>query len=524
MQLERKEIGIENIFFAAISGLLLTGAFPRLGMHWLAWFALVPLLFSIINLSPRNSFLVGFFAGFVHNMTLLYWLSYTMNTYGHLPWPLCIAILVLFCAYLSSYLGVFSVVVTRLCAKPSVCFLTVPFLWVALEYVRSFLFSGFPWELIGYSQFENLRLIQISEIFGVYGVSFLIVLVNGSILLIILYIKGLYWQGARIPKYLAFGSILTSAVLLCLTWITGGLSLKSTDELMRNSLSVPVTVVQGNIEQSEKWDPAFQLDTIQKYLHLSLLAKPDKSSLMVWPETAMPFYLLFNIELTEMVKEGIRATGTDFLIGSPSYKRKGKELEYYNSAYLFSPKGRIYGKYDKVHLVPFGEYVPFKKWFPFFGKMVAQVGDFVSGRKGNTIPWKPSNLGVQICYEIIFPDLSREMVKNGAGLLVNITNDAWYGRSSAPYQHFSMAVFRAIENRRSLIRSANTGISGFVDPAGRIIGSTPLFQEAVLTQRVPVFQKTTFYTRFGDVFALICLVVTILVAIRQAVKEFKETH
>jgi len=212
-----------------------------------------------------------------------------------------------------------------------------------------------------------------------------------------------------------------------------------------------------------------------------------------------------------MVLEGIRRVNTDFLFGSPSFAQKDNIIEYYVSAYLVSPQQKTVGRYDKAHLVPYGEYVPLKKWLPFLGKIVAHVGDFVAGPKGKTIPWRNEKLGIQICYEIIFPGLSRAMVKNNAALLVNITNDAWFGKTSGPYQHFSMSVFRAVENRRALARSANTGISGFIDPVGRILASTPLLNDAVITRSLPLLDIKTLYTRFGDVLAWACLAVTLSV-------------
>jgi apolipoprotein N-acyltransferase len=221
-----------------------------------------------------------------------------------------------------------------------------------------------------------------------------------------------------------------------------------------------------------------------------------------------------------MVQKGIQNAGTSFLIGSPSFIQSENGIKYYNSAYLINPDGKIQGKYDKVHLVPFGEYVPFKKWLPFLGKMVEEVGDFWPGEKGSTIKWGNYKLGVQICFEIIFPGLSRAVVNNNAALLVNLTNDAWYGNSCAPYQHFSMTVFRAIENRKALVRSANTGISGFIDPVGRIIAETALFSDAVLTRSVPIIFMTTFYTRFGDLFAIACLVSVLFIVLRQKIKDF----
>jgi apolipoprotein N-acyltransferase len=356
-------------------------------------------------------------------------------------------------------------------------------------------------------------MVQISDIFGVYGVSFLIAMINWALFLLLLYVTQTQWQGIRVPKSQAAGALLISGFIFCLVWLYGSWRINSIDKQTILSPSVSVSIVQGNIDQAIKWDPAFQLGTIEKYLRLSFSTRHHQPDLVVWPETAAPFYFLRNSELTEMVIEGIRHTGTHFLIGSPSYIHIGNKPGYYNSVYLIRPDGKIQGKYDKAHLVPFGEYVPLKKWLPFIGKIVAAVGDFQPGQKGNTIPWKNYKLGVQICYEIIFPDLSRAMVKNNAALLVNVTNDAWYGQSSAPYQHFSMTVFRAVENRRALIRSANTGISGFVDPAGRIVAQTPLFQEKVITRTIPVIHEKTFYTRFGDVMAITCIGTTLIVII-----------
>jgi apolipoprotein N-acyltransferase len=185
---------------------------------------------------------------------------------------------------------------------------------------------------------------------------------------------------------------------------------------------------------------------------------------------------------------------------------------------LISPQTKTMIKYDKTHLVPYGEYVPFKKWLPFLGKIVAQVGDFEAGTIGNTLPWKDHQIGVQICYEIIFPGLSRAMAKNNASLLINITNDAWFGKTSGPYQHFSMAVFRAVENRRSLARAANTGISGFIDPAGRILAATPLLEEAAVTRSIPLLKEKSIYTQTGDLFARGCMAIVLLLALLESAR------
>ena len=388
-----------------------------------------------------------------------------------------------------------------------------PLVWVTLEYIRSFIFSGFPWELLGYSQYERLHLIQISDIFGVYGLSALIAGVNAAIFVTLLFLLKKRWRQIAITKQLAFGSAIVLILGVALTWFYGYRRLEAVDRLIAAAPQSRIAVIQGNIDQAVKWDPAFQMQTIEKYNQLSAEAAKNSPDLIVWPESATPFYFMYDIAPSEKVFDGINQTGMDYLIGSPSFVRTENTVEYYNSAYLIVPEKKTFGKYAKTHLVPFGEYVPFKKWLPFLGKIVAQVGDFKSGKVGNTLPWHDGHLGVQICYEIIFPRLSRAMTQNNATILINITNDAWFGKTSGPYQHFSMTVFRAVENRRSLARSANTGISGFIDPAGRILASTELLQDAVAIQTMPLLKEKSIYTRIGDLFAQICLAAAILIGL-----------
>jgi len=511
--LKKDKLDRLNFFLAVLSGLLLTLSFPKVGVSWLAWFALLPLLAALRTLSPKNGFYLGLCAGLAHYLTLVYWLAYTMSTYGHLPLYASVPILLLLSAYLALYVAIFSMSLTFF-RGPAFLVFMIPCVWVSLEYFRSFLFTGFPWELIGYTQFNVLHLIQISDIFGVYGVSFCIVLSNAAIFLAYLCVTGKHWQETRIKARLAAGSVGTLALILCFVWFYGNWRIHSVQKLISHSPSIKAAIVQGNINQAKKWDPAFQLSSTVKYINLSLLTKKHKPDLVVWPETATPFYFLHNARLSEMVKKGVHDTGTDFLIGSPSFNLGKDRVEYYNSAYLIGPEGNVYDRYDKAHLVPFGEYIPFKKWLPFLGKMVEGVGDFNPGKKGHTIKWGDLRLGIQICYEIIFPHLSRAMVKNHASVLINITNDAWYGRSSAPNQHFSMTVFRAVENRRSIIRAANTGISGFIDPCGKVMAATPLFEDATITRPVPVIEEMTFYSRFGDLFAMACLGITLIAVFR----------
>jgi len=389
----------------------------------------------------------------------------------------------------------------------------IPALWVCLEYLRTFLITGFPWGLLGYTQYNNLHLIQISDIFGVYGMSFVIAFANVVIFFGFLYVKGLTWQGKQISVRVFTVSVSLLIAVFVLIWTYGNIRLKSADKMIADAENIKVAVIQGNIEQSDKWDMEYRKDIITTYIRLSKQAGSYHPDLIVWPETATPFYFKYNKELTEMVLQGIRSIGTYFIIGSPTVEFAKPENRYYNSAYLITPVGEIAGRYDKTHLVPFGEYVPLRKWLPFINQMVAQVGGFKAGKTGHTLKWHQADIGVQICYEVIFPQLAAEMVANNSELIVNITNDAWFGKTSAPYQHFSMAVFRAVENRRSLVRAANTGISGFIDPAGRILEKSALFAEDAMVRSVPVIRnQISFYTRRGDLLVLLSFIATMIIA------------
>jgi len=474
---------------------------------------MVPLLYTLADSSPKESFRLGFVTGLAHYLSLMYWLVYTMQTYGHLPIWLSVPVLFLLAAYLALYIAFFSMIISWLRPGAIFCFALIPFLWVSFEYARSFLVTGFPWELLGYSQYKYLHLIQIADIFGVYGVSFLIALANGMFFIIFLYIRKKKWQGTTITGKQALTGIICFVITMGMTVIYGQWQIECTEKLIANAPKINTGFVQGNIDQMVKWDPAFQESSTRKYIDLLLNAKNQYPELMVWPETAAPFYFAHNAKMTNLVIQGIQKTGAYHLIGSPSFARHTNVLNYYNSAFLITPGGKTAGKYDKVHLVPFGEYVPLKKWLPFVNKIVAQVGDFRTGKKGDTLIMDNYRLGILICYEIIFPELSGAASKNGADLLINITNDAWYGTTSAPYQHFSMAIFRAVENKRSLVRSANTGISGFIDPLGRFYNLTPLFKEAVMTRAMPVIKYKTIYAVHGDIFAFTCLALTIIVSL-----------
>jgi apolipoprotein N-acyltransferase len=297
-------------------------------------------------------------------------------------------------------------------------------------------------------------------------------------------------------------------------WIGwGNWALNLTKFKIETSPKIRIALAQGNIKQHLKWNKLYQQPTMEIYKELTLQAAKQKPELIVWPEAATPFYYDIDPLGTKYVKDLATNSGLPILFGSP-YKKKvaGKEL-FYNRAFLISNQGETIDVYDKMHLVPFGEFVPFRQALFFIEKMVEIIGDFGLGKRATVFTLNNYQLGVSICYEIIFPDLVRQPVKNGAEYLVNITNDAWFGKSAASYQHFSMAALRAVENRTPIVRAANTGISGFVDATGQIRNTTDLFKrELIVNEITPNRGQRTFYSEFGDIFSYFCLALTVIIS------------
>ena len=518
-----KRSAIVEIALAGATGLLLTLAFPKAGLSFSAWIALVPLFISIRHLSVKKSFRQGLIAGFIHYVTLLYWLLPTLTLYGYLPIYLSVALLLLLSLYLALFLGGFTALLSRFAKTPLHFVMMAPFFFTTLEHARSIFFTGFPWGTLGYSQHNNLTLIQFCDITGVLGVSFLLIFSNGVFFLTGLWLFRKKWAGVSVTGKTLCTQLSLLCTLLCIILIYGKYRIRAIDVQTNLAPQVRVAAIQGNVDQAVKWDHAFQYSATLKHLKLSKQAMKDMPDLIVWPETAAPFYFNHDMGLSNMTLRRIRETGAAFLIGCPSYYSVDDAIRYLNSAIIVTPDGEIAHRYDKVHLVPYGEYVPLKKYMPFLGKMVAQSGDFVPGEKGVPLAWNDRFLAVQICFEIIFPELCREIVKNGGQLIVNITNDAWFGKTAAPYQHFAMTRFRAIENRRALVRAANTGISGFVSPTGRVLAETPLYQEAALTRSVPLLTVQTFYTRYAGFLSYIYLAMVVILVVIVSRKRFGPT-
>ncbi len=479
-----------TLLVAAGSGLLLAAAFPRPDLFPLAWVALIPLLLVM----RHRPFAAGFTAGAVFFAVVLYWLNIVMTTYGGLPLALSLLAYLFLLTYLAVYFGLATWLSCRLQTVLNLPYLvTLPPLWVALEYLRGWLLTGFPWAIIGYSQQNFSLAIQSSDVTGVYGVSLMLVVVNCAVAGVIAAPRSrLAWLGVA------------ATVMISISHFGYGFWRES-QPLEQRTEQLKVALIQGDIDQGQKWIPENRQATIDRYQQLSIQAMKGHPDLLIWPEAATPFFLQEKSELATQVKQLPELLQTALLLGSPAYQLlPSGEYQYFNSAFLFSSAGKELGRSDKIHLVPFGEYVPLEKVLSFIDKLVVGVGDFSPGRI-QPLSLNGHSLGVLICYEAIFPELAREYVREGSDLLVNLTNDAWFGNSSAPYQLLAMTRFRAIENRVWIARAANTGISALISPAGRVTLSGPVFKPLQLNGSVGLGADTTFYTRFGDIFAYLCL-------------------
>jgi apolipoprotein N-acyltransferase len=490
--------GSVQLVSALLSGGILALAFPGTGdQGWLAFAALAPLLAAAEKVPWRRAGALGFLAGLMFWLVTIPWVAPTMVRYGGLPWALASVILLGLAGYLAVYWAAFCALLARCAPRSGALYVVVAAsLWVALEFLRTYLMSGFPWNLLGYSQHQNLSLIQVAALTGVYGVSFVVVAVNAALARVLLMWGR--WNEALLPAGIA---------ALCWTLAVGsGWLWPAPREPER---AIPIALVQGNIDQGVKWDPSWQARTLGIYRALTLEAAREQPGLIVWPETAVPFLLQEDPRRREL-EALARQTGSYLLVGAPS-RRAGQSR---NSAFLIDPAGRTLGRFDKRHLVPFGEYVPLRRWLFFVNALAGgTIGEFVPGGEATIFSTPVGRFGVAICYEAIFPGEVREFFLGGADFLVNITNDAWFGRSAAPAQHLAMAAFRAVENRAYLVRAANTGISAIVAPDGRVVRASELFTPAVVSGFIAPRAEVSVYTRYGDLFALGTVAVALAAAL-----------
>ena len=480
----------KNLYLVLLTAAFLVLCFPGFNLWFLAWFGFVPLFFAVKDKSKLKAFLLSYLAGIIFWFGLIYWLIHVTF--------MGLVVLVL---YLALYFGIFGLIVSSFSLSASRSqLLFIPSVWVILEYLRSHLFTGFGWALLGYSQYLNLPAIQIADITGAYGVSFLVMMVNVMIYSAINHKRVAINQR---QEYIL-------PILCILITLTYGYYKIYHLPLSAHHSPLTISVIQGNIPQELKWNISAKDFIINKYLGLSREAVSDAPDLIIWPEAALPEALEKGSPSYESMSNFSRKIDTPLLLGAVI----SEDNLYYNSALLFSNEGRLLIRYDKLHLVPFGEYIPLRKALGFL-ETVVPIGDFTPGGEHTafTLPTTyyllPTKFSVLICFEDIFPELSRQFVKKGAEFLVNITNDAWFGKTASPYQHLQSSVFRAVENRRFLIRAANTGVSGFIGPRGEIISEVSdeaaerIFISGYKTQEILSSSRLSFYTRYGDIFVLL---------------------
>lgn len=495
-----------------VSGVLFGLAFPRTSWWPLALLSLVPLLLRVCRPGGMPPALAGLAWGAGFFGTLLSWLYGFFRHYGQLDPVLSFATLAILVAYLSLYPALFAHFGSLLLQRHGAAALgLLPALWVALEWIRGRALGGFPWGLAGYSLVPFLPLVQIASVTGVTGVSFLVVSANLAAASWIEPLAG----GRRTALRLSVSTVLLFAGTLAFGYRE--MSLPAGD-----GPPVRVGLVQAAIPQDKKWSGGEALEILDKHERLTAEAVAGGARLVLWPESSSPFPLSYPAgsarDRTEadpnrsyrVRMEALSArTGASILFGTVDYRRADGEVRPVNAAALVRPDGSWGETYAKMHLVPFGEYVPLAPLLGFVNRIArGAIGDFLPGDRAVVVRADGLSPGTGICYEMVFPELVRRFPLSGADLLANVTNDAWFGTSSGPHQHFQMAVLRAVENRRFLVRAANTGISAIVDPRGRVLERTGLEETRVLIGEVRPVRSRTFYTRAGDVFPILCVILT----------------
>ncbi len=504
---------------AVISAILQVIIFPLPGVYVLSWFALAPLIVALLRTrpagelevagsvrlrpaSPGQGFLLGYLCGILWYAGTCYWIYDTMRQYGGLSAPEAMLALFLFCCYLGLYHGFFGLLVGLLAGsgrdfrRPLVI---APFLWVAVELARTRI-TGFPWLLLGISQVDNLALGRIASSTGVYGISFEIALVN--VALAAAFLVPREKRGALLAAALAAAAVLQAGRLV---------------DAPPAKADHAALLVQQNISVSADWtQPGSLRQTLNELTDLTVKSaasnSPTKIDLVVWPESPAPFFTndgLFRDSVSKMARDTRSWTVAGAIGTSPTARASNQNGSLSNSAVLVSPAGEWTARYDKMHLVPFGEYLPFPTVFSFAGGLTKEVGAFLPGTSRLPLDTASGRLGAFICYESIFPDEVRQFADQGAQVFVNISNDGWYGDSGAYAQHLNQTRMRAIENNRWLLSATDTGVTASIDPWGRVVARVPRKERTVLVAPYALTSGTTFYTRHGDWFAYACAIISV---------------
>ena len=493
--------------------------FPLANLYFLDWIALTPLLVALMRArepqtlqltdgarllpaTPMQAFVLAYACGVVWYAGTCYWICSTMHQYGGVNAAAAVGIMFLFCLYVALYHGIFGLLVAFVAHKDRqgrLPLLLAPFFWVAVELARTRI-TGFPWDLLGITQVDNFPLAQIARVTGVYGISLEIMVVNVAFAAALLVPR-------RKRRQLFLVSGIAAVILQVGSWIP--LPVAPADH--------SALLVQQNIPilAGEDWTKDYFDGTLRDLSWISVkhaAGPPQRADLIAWPESPAPFFTN-DPGFRDALGNVARQSGAWVLAGSLGQGNVSRPMErsseVYNSGSLFNPQGELVARYDKVHLVPFGEYVPFRKVFGFASGLTEQVGEFNRGTSREPLQAGSSKLGVFICYESIFPDEVRQLAAHGAQVFVNISNDGWYGDSGAYAQHLRQARMRAIENSRWLLRDTNTGVTASIDPYGRIVASVPRKVRTALIAPYALTGVTTFYTRHGDWFAYGCAIICV---------------
>jgi apolipoprotein N-acyltransferase len=508
----------QKLLLSSAAGLLNWMVFPKLGLWPLVWVCQVPLMLaSFRETLNRRSLLFGLVAGLVFFFGTCHWIAGVLLNFGGLPWIGAQLLFLLLALYLSSFYALFSWAFARLSLSGgSLCFWLAPALWVTTEYLRAQVLTGFPWCLLGYGLVDAVNLAEIAGWTGVYGLSFVAIGVSAFA------VDSLAHPSSSAVLRLC-GVI---SVLLCLTlgfaWI--GKESGKPAHLVR--------IVQTNIDLDQKLDAAGKSSLLDELAQLSIPSgQPDVSTqsrsvrLILWPETPAAFYFNHDREFRRRMEDIASSAGAYFVFGFVDFRphsNGGAEKDPYNSVATLSPDGRAISQYDKVHLVPFGEYIPYQNLFFFVDKISTEAGNFKPGNRVVVTRLEGQHsIGTFVCYEAVVPDLVRQFAREGSQVFVNVTNDAWFGESAAPFQHLAMARMRAIENHRYLLRAANNGISAIIDPDGRVVKTAARNERMYFDGFFNFETQMTPYSQYGDVFAWLCLSTSAAVLIYQRLKGIK---
>jgi apolipoprotein N-acyltransferase len=502
------------------SGALLLFAFPPYNLWPLTCLGLIPLLWQCWTKEPGRAAALGYVFALALGVTQMHWLIVVMTVYGQVAWPLAVFALLLLAAILGLYVAAFAYLTALLKRAGVSPIIGAPVVWTGLEWLRAVALTGFPWLPLGNGLIGELPLLQSAELWGVHGLSFWVVLINALLTRVAIG----FWKARRLGgrEFVALGVV---GIIISGGWLWGQARLEQVQAQAQAAPKLMATVVQANVPLRELWQVKLRQTNLQRHIDLTKKAADRiarRPWLAIWSESSAPFYLMYEARDTSPVMQAARELDAYILTGTLGSVERGGKYHPTNRSWMIGPDGKQAGWYDKVHLVPFGEYVPLEDIF-FFVRAVAITGDnFIPGQKGDTLDMAGVKLGPLICYESIFPELALAQTRQGAELLVNQTNDSWYGRTVASAQHMSHLILRAIENRRAAARSANTGISGFILPDGSVTGELGLMTEGIASRELPLMKGLTLYVRSGEILGPVCLVLALLAGAYAWLRRRKE--